>query len=329
MQTQTLTLTLSEAFRSYIKNNSMAESSADIKRRAFGYFLDLAGDVPIDTIGYPAAEDFRNWLVEHRTKATANVYIANLKPFFNWLIKRGYLQQNPFAAIELFKVGGKRPEVFEPDEIERILRVADLRWQVITLLGLSSLRRGEILNLTIADLCFEKNYIRIQPKTNTPEIWAWEIKNHQQAIVPLPKKFVFPDMIVDPQNFIRQLTASLPGGQPYICVMPAVYRQLIALKAEGRLKYQLRNCPWTNFTRDWRSLLRRAAVRHKNFHALRATFATTMSNAGLALTDTAKLMRHSSTQTTARYYIAIDEAKLINRVAEISETNYAVQKTQG
>ena len=53
-----------------------------------------------------------------------------------------------------------------------------------------------------------------------------------------------------------------------------------------------------------------------------------MSNAGLSLSDTAKLMRHSSTQTTARYYIAVDEESLVSKVAEISEKNYAVQKTQ-
>jgi integrase len=326
MQTQTLTLTLSQAYQAYFKNNSMAESSADIKRRAFRYFQDLTGDMPIDKIGYAAAEDFKNWLGEHKTKESGNIYIRNLKPFFNWLIKRGYLQQNPFAAIGVFKISEKRPEVFKPEEIERILRVADLRWQVITLLGLCSLRRSEVLNLTIADLCFEKNYIKIQPKTNTPETWDWEIKNHQRAIVPVPKKFVFPDMIVDPQSFIKQLIAGLPFEQPYVCVMPAMYMYLINLKAVGRLTWQKKNCPWSNFNRSWRALLKHAAVRHRNFHCLRATFATTMSGAGLSLSDTAKLMRHSSTQTTARYYIAVDEEALVSKVAEISETNYAIQK---
>ena len=322
------TLILSEAFRSYVKNSSLRESSVDIKQRAFGYFLELAGDIPIDKIGYATAEDYRNWLAEHKSRETANVYLANLKPFFGWLIKRGYMEQNPFAAIELYKTSEKRPEVFKPDEIERILRVADLRWQVITLLGLCSLRRGEVLNLTVADLCFEKNYLRIQPKTNTPETWAWEIKNHQQAIVPLPQKFTFPDMIVTPHNSIRQLISSNPVYQPYVCIQPEIYQQMMVMKTEGRLIWQWRNCPWSNFTRDWRSLLRRAMVRHRNFHSLRATFASAMVNNGLALTDTAKLMRHSSVQTTAKYYIAVDEEKLVNKAAEIAQTNYAGQETQ-
>ena len=98
------TLTLSEAFQSYIKNNpSMAESTVEIKRRAFGHFFGLVGDMPIDKIGYAAAEDFRNWLGEHKTKESANIFIANLKPFFNWLIKRGYCSKIPLRRWSFIK----------------------------------------------------------------------------------------------------------------------------------------------------------------------------------------------------------------------------------
>jgi integrase len=319
-------LTLKQAFEIYLEKSSFAESSIEVKQRAFNLFTAMVGDLPIEEVTYGQAEDYKLELAKGRARKAANIYMANLKPFFVWLVRRGYLETNPFDELTLYPVSERNKEIFTPAEIERILRIADLRMQVITLLGLCSLRRAEVLNLTTADLNFAKGYLYIRPKADTATTWRWDIKNHQEAIVPLPEKFSLMDMTVNLHALIRQLSLEIPVFQPYLCIKPACYRYLIQLKDAGRLKWVLRNCPWQNFPRDWRHLLKRASVRSLRFQDLRVTFATTMVKNGLAITDTSKLMRHSSIQTTATYYVQVEEQKLFKRVSEIADKFYVNQK---
>jgi len=315
-------MTVKEAFALYVQKSALEESSVEIKKRALRLFVKSAGDLQIGKVGYAEAEDYRVWLVKNQTKESANIYLANFKPFFGWLAKRGYIERNPFATVKLFEADARRKEVFEPAEIERILRVADLRWQAITLLGLCSLRRSETLNLTINDLCFEKGYCRVEPKQESPTMWPWSIKNHRRAIVPMPEVFTLPDMVVNLHRVLRDLIADLPYGQPYLCVQPIVYGRMLAMKMAGGLSWRWRNCPWQNFTRDWLRLLRQASVRRKRYQDLRATLPTIMARRGVPITDTQRLLRHKSIQTTAQYYIKAEEQKLMVMTAGIAAKFY-------
>lgn len=48
---------------------------------------------------------------------------------------------------------------------------------------------------------------------------------------------------------------------------------------------------------------------HHKFHAFRHTFGTNLSRAGIPIEETAKLLGHSSIETTAKYYININAAR--------------------
>jgi integrase len=326
-----------EGFALYLTKRALAESSVEVKKRALELFIESAApavsvetnagvhrelDMPVESVGFCEVEDFKMWLAKTKSKASANIYLANLKPFFGWLEKRGIIKQDPFAAITFFETDSRRKEIFTPAEIERIMQVASLRWQVITLLGLCSLRRSEVLNLTKNDLNWQGGYLRITPKQQTANTWAWTIKNHRAAIVPMPEIFTLPDMIVNLHQRIRELIAETPYGQQYICVQPEVCSRMLKMQTEGKLCWHWRNCPWQNFTRDWLRLLKRAAVTPKRYHDLRATMPTTMAERGVPITDVQRLMRHKSVQTTARYYIATDESKLVKTTTDIALKYY-------
>lgn len=201
------------------------------------------------------------------------------------------------------------------EELERIFSVADLRWRAIIVLGLLSMRRAEVLNLTRSDLHFEKTpkYICVTAKHNGPKTWAWQIKNHNEAMVPLPEKIALSNMTIRPEIVLKQLIKTLPDEQSYICLTPAQYKNMMVRKAGGRLTFELRNNPGSNFTREFLGLLKRAMVPRKRFHDLRATFGTRMAEAGLALTEVQRLMRHSSPAITAAYYVSHDEAELAEK----------------
>ena len=299
---------VTELFEIYLSCSDLTASSVDIKRRAFGFFTELFSGVAVEELTFCHGEDFRNYLANGRSRQSANIYLANTKPFFSWLVRRGFLKVNPFGEVAPFRIGEKIAETFSAAEIERMLSVADVRWKVIILLALSSMRRSEILNLTVRDIDFDKGFITIREKKDTDRTWVWTIKNHNQAMVPL---------IEPAEKMLIELIDGL-DVQPYVIVKPGYYRRLIKRKAAGTLHFRLRNCPWGNFTRDFLHLLSRASVGHKRFHSLRATFATNMDSANLSLPEIQKLMRHSSPAITARY-IRHDENELVARSARAVE----------
>lgn len=300
--------TVKAMHRLYLRCTSLADSSRAVKQKALDYFLECFGDIGIEDVDYGLAEDFRNFLSAGRSKTSANIYFSNFKPFFSWLTKRGYINRNPFAEIKGFVIGEPRKETFTPDEIERILRIAEPRWKLIVYLGLSSLRRAEILNLTVPDIDFASNLITVRPKRDSETTWEWNIKDHNQAIVPL----------IEPAE---SLATELLPKHPYIILTGKIYNRMMQRKKAGTLDYKLRNCPWNGFNHCFDRLLKRAGVPKKKFHSLRATFATNMSK-HLKIEDVSKLMRHSSINTTAKYYIQHQEKQLVSKSGKILEEYY-------
>lgn len=299
----------------YLARAGVAESTAELKNRALRYFIKFFGDLPVDEVKYSHAQDFKVMLAKGRTKCSANIYLSNFKPFFSWLFVNGYISANPFGNLSLYSVSQPIKTTYNKDEIERMLTIADARWQVIILLALSSLRRGEILNLHVRDIFFDKGYIQVNAKKDTVTSWCWDIKDHQQALTPLPEYIELSERY-ELHNLLIRLIEDLPPKQPYVILKPQIYQRRMQQKAEGRLTYELRNNPWGNFNRAFQRLLSRAGVKPKKFHALRTTFANFCIQSGKSLEETKNLMRHSAVQTTERYYVDVNNHKLVADTAE-------------
>jgi integrase len=313
---------LSELFGLYLDRSNLAENSKAIKTRAIRYFVDWFGDLPADAVNYGHIEDYKSMLAKNRSARSANVYLQNIKPFFGWLVKRGYAEIDPFAGLSLYKIGETIKNVFTPDEIERLLYVSDLRWKVAVSLGLCGLRRAEVLNLTIADINFDQGFVYIREKNDSAETWAWQIKEYNQSLAPFPELIRLQHVEIPLHALTTSLIESVPAGQPYLLIPPKYYRLLMNRKANGTLNYSLRNSPWPNFSRSFTALLKRALITDKSFHDLRRTLATEMSQ-HLTLTETQKLMRHSAASTTAKYYIKVDREALIGKTCEILKDCFA------
>jgi integrase len=130
----------------------------------------------------------------------------------------------------------------------------------------------------------------------------------------MPDVIVLPDMVIPAHKTIQTLLLDVPSEQPYICVKPAYYRMLIEQKNGKMLHFSKMLCPWGNFDRDFKGLLKRGGVKRKSFHDLRRTFAGKLLDNGYGLKEVQTLMRHSSIQTTARFYQNVEERALINKV---------------
>ena len=99
--------------------------------------------------------------------------LSGLRSFFDYLIFESYRTNNPTDLIEAPKLGRKLTDVLSLDEIERMLNQIDLghpqgqrnRAIVETLYG-SGIRVSELTNLSLSNLFFEEDMLRVSGKGN-------------------------------------------------------------------------------------------------------------------------------------------------------------------
>ena len=317
------TANIASLFTVYLSCRDFAGSTVELKSRAVKYFVQVFGDIEPGSINYACAEDYVNFLRKGRAPGAVNTYLRNIKPFFTWMVRRGKIKTNPFEQIKLLQEDKIYRAPYNGEELARLLKVADLRLKVISLLAVcSSMRRTEILNLVVKNIYFDKCCILINPNEDSETTWGWTIKNHLHAFVPLPEIVALPGETINFHNLIVQLMDSLPAKQPYLCLKPQQYEAQMKLLRDGKLTYRRRLEPWQNFSRDFRRLRKRAMIESKSLKDLRATFATTLAENNFPLTKTQKAMRHKTPQTTATYYIKHEQQQIIDEVNELTRKCY-------
>jgi integrase len=305
---------ISSLFRRYIERNGLADSSKAIKGRALRFLIERVGDVPAGQVTREDAEDFRLWLAQGgRGKSSCNIYLSNLLPFFKWCFDERYIETNPFKGIRRYTTERKVRPAFTPVEVQRVVTVADARWRAIVLLSARhSLRRSEILNICRSDI--EGKWLHIKAKKKSRDCWQWSIKNHREALILLSEPVL---------DALTELRPELPAGQPHLLVKPQMYRRLLHLQAENSLTWQLRNCPYGNFSRDFRILLKRASVPHRRFQDLRGLYCQTLLRGGMGIDEVSQLMRHSTVEVTRQFYAKYEPAELAAKSEKIMNQFYA------
>lgn len=296
-----MALSIAGAFETYLQRSDIAESTVEVKRRALQYFLEWFGDMEVGSFTSNIAEEYKVLLGKGRSSGAANTYLRVFAPFGRWLWARGLVAANPFHGVRELKEPVTKRVTFQPIELARIARIADVRWRVLVGLGLCGLRRGEALNLVVRDLDFAERHILLSSKPATAQTWSWKIKNYRERFVPLPESIELPAVTIYLHRDLMELTERLPEPQPYVCLLPAEYQADIKRITAGRWTHAHAKDPLGNFARSWLALQRRAGIAEpKRYHELRAAFVTAMI-ASQGLVGASKLAGHSSVQTTAGY----------------------------
>ena len=114
--------------------------------------------------------------------------LSGLRSFFDYMIFESYRVSNPTDLIEAPKLGRKLPDVLGLNEIDLLLEQIDLAHPqgyrnraMLEMLYGSGIRVSELVNLSLSNLFFEENLIRVTGKGN------------KQRLVPmgkLTKKFI-------------------------------------------------------------------------------------------------------------------------------------------
>jgi len=300
----------------YVRRADLRPNSVKIKERALGYFLEWFGDMPVDKVNIAIAEDYRELLSKGRSRAAANTYLANFKPFFTWLFRHGRIPGNPFDSIRLYKITVTPKETFTADELSRLMRVSNRLERTQNCLGLLGLRRGEMLNLRRENINVkaEKPHILLCPSKQTKTTWKWEIKDHAVRYVALPETMSFPDIVVNLHADLERLAAQ---DQPYVCLEPRIYTEIVKSDS-GKILWDNPLVHYErNFQRRFNRLQNRAGiVPARRYHELRAAFITQMVE-HTDLSRASEAAGHSSINTTKIYhrYSQMSLVEEMNRVA--------------
>jgi len=312
---------VSKLYELYLSRTELRPSSVRFKSRALKYFLEWFGDMPVGGCNLAIAEDYKTLLAKGRSKRSANGYLANFKPFWNWLFRHGRISSNPFYGIRLYRITELRRETFKSGELSRMLKIASRLWRLRICQGLLGMRRGEMLNAQVCDINLSSPHphILLCPKKETENTWSWELKDHAVRYVALPERMYFDDIVIRLHKDIEGRMEEIYW--PYLNIEKKYYEILMHWHQDKILTDEHTADPTGNFQRMFRAIQKRAGIYPtRRFHELRAAFITKMIEYS-DLSRAADAAGHSSVQTTKCYH-RFSEMSLVEDMGKIAEKCY-------
>ena len=204
--------------------------------------------------------------------------LSGLRSFFDYMIFESYRASNPTDLIEAPKLGRKLPDVLGLNEIDLLLEQIDLAHPqgyrnraMLEMLYGSGIRVSELVNLSLSNLFFEENLIRVTGKGN------------KQRLVPmgkLTKKFII--------LYINEIRLQQK--------INSVYQDIVFLNRNGKIL--TRQMIFTII----KQLALKANIEKKiGPHTFRHSFATHLLENGADLRTIQILMGHENITTTEVY----------------------------
>ena len=290
----------------------------------------LADALPWRVMGDLKADPLADWLVKQLRESmgarTRNTYLAAALAFANWAKEHHRIAANPFTRIpkadasgdlrrqrraltdaelqRLLDVAARRPlddartvrrgerrgqtiADVRPDVVERLLRVGRERALIYKTLVLTGLRRGELASLTIGQLYLDEDL-------PYAELAAGDSKNREAATLPLRA-----DLAADLRAWLalRLDEAREEAREAGLPVPMRPDASLTLFNVPGKLcKILARDLKAAGIAkRDDRG-------RVVDVHALRHSFGTMLSRAGVAPRTAQAAMRHAKIDLTMNVY---------------------------
>lgn len=232
---------------------------------------------------------FLQWRAESGLKPkTLNDLRAAVSVFFGWLVEQGFAVVNPFASLKAVKLP-PRDSQFRRSlsfaEMGRLLAVAPPHRRLVYLVAAyTGLRRKEMMNLRWADLHLEGEapFVRVPASIS---------KNRRSASLPL-----VPDVAA-------ALRAQKPADvSPFAFVLRGLVPRVPTFKED----LATAEIPFVD-----------PFGRRVDLHALRVTYGTQLTVAGVAPREVMELMRHSALHLTMNLYTDAAQLKLSDAVAKL------------
>jgi len=229
-----------------------------------------------------------------RAGKTLNNIIESLHSFCNWCVKRGYLMDDPLKNFIPFdKTPQSIRRAMTVEEIGKLLAVAPEHRRLLYEVALcSGLRAGELRSLSVDDLDMERCGIHLDA--------AWT-KNRKPGFQPLPR------------NLVERLWAFAESGRAKELYQRHYARRDAKLEEtpeEPLLFVSAR--PIQEMEKDLsRAQIPKQTMEGKlDFHCLRVTYITLVSESGASTKELQHLARHSTPTLTLNVYARTREDRL-------------------
>ena len=248
----------------------------------------------------------RNWTKVLLSEKTILEHHRLISTIFAQAEKEMLITYNPAAKATPPKPKKKKPDYYQPDEIEEILDVLDtapLKWKTITYLLMDTgCRRGEILGLKHENVDYDTGLIVIDHallSTKSKGVYEGETKNGKiRALHLAPQSLELLIKWRSEQMRMKELQGDRWVNSGYIFTQD-----------DGSRMHPDTITDWLNkFSKD-------KGLPHIHPHAFRHTVASMMIANGVDLVTTANELGHANATTTATIYahqIAIAQAKAAN-----------------
>lgn len=262
----------------FLRSKKAAGSSDDTIRdytSSIRNFCRFAVNQDVDSIEEVTPQLIEEYLISKRDRSSLTVFAAfrDMRVWFRWLVKKGYLESCPTDSVDTPKKGRQETRVFTPKEIKIIFNSFDKQTffgyrdytMCKTLLG-TGLRKNEIVNLLDDDM--------------VDMVFRVIGKGNKYRAVPIPNELM------------------------------GILRHYISLREElyPEAEYLFVNARGTKMNKEglamvMRRLKERTGIqgRRVSCHTFRHTFATMFLENGGSVAYLQKILGHSSLATTEKY----------------------------
>ena len=238
-----------------------------------------------------SADGFIKWRTRQTfSPKTANEYLGHANALFNWMERNERLERNPLKSVGKSETRGQERYVrraLTQFELATLIQNSGKRALAYMLAAYTGLRRGEIKQLTWADVHLDEEHPYILARASTT-------KNKKTAVLPLVPQLA--QMLKDWREQQHTLTGTVFKRSVPTAV--TLLKDLAACGIKGVDEHR----------------------RHLDFHALRHTFATMLANAGISPRVAMELMRHSDMRLTAKTYTDAMNLPLFGELEKLTPT---------
>ena len=267
-------LTLSEFKKEYLEYAKPVKSKNYIVSiaYAFKYFIEYAGDIPLDQIQTRTVDKFI-YSTFSRTQRGAHQYYRTLKAAINKAVEWNYIPINPFAKVKFPRLSKTFP-VFIPED-EFLIILANAQYQhlrdIFTIAFYTGLRIGELVNMQWHWIDFLQNQITVKCTED------FLTKSKKERIVPMHEK-------------VRSILINRFNAANHSPDEVVLYRK------KGKILYQ------ESISKQFKKIVRKSNLSEKiHFHTLRHSFASLLVQRGVSLYVVKELLGHESLTTTQIY----------------------------
>ncbi len=245
------------------------------------------GEAAVEKIDHFVIRAFLSHLYRDHKKSSMGRKLAALRSFFEFLVEKGILSQNPAEIVATPKQEKTLPNFMPVDEAFALMEAPDAStvWgardkSILETLYSTGMRVGELVGLSDGDFDFALGIVRVLGKGG------------KERIVPIGEKA---QTVI--QEYLRQRDALRPPAGGKERKAPVFINQ-----RGGRLT-----------SRSVARILRKHLIqgglwRKISPHGLRHSFATHLLDAGADLRSIQELLGHASLSTTQRYtHVSMDK----------------------